>query len=453
MTNIIKAYDIRGIYPSEINEKNAYSIGRAFVSFLQKQTSKTKLTVVVGYDMRLSSPQLKNAIIRGITDQGADVINIELASTPTFYFAVAQYKYDGGIQVTASHNPKEYNGFKLVREQSICIGSENGLKDIEKEIESTVKENEFPTAKKGTIQKRSILTEHSIHDLGYANRIKIKPLKVVADAANAMGAQYMDELFKHLPCTVTKINFTLDGTFPAHAADPLQDETLKELKATVIKEKADIGIATDGDGDRVFFVDNSGKTIPQPIIRGLMAQAFLAQHPHSKICYDIRPGKITEEMIRTAGGIPIKTKVGHTNIKEAMRAHGALFAGESSGHFFLNMPEGCYEIPMIVILKMLELSSQGKPISDIIAPYKKYWSSGEINFTVQDKDKKIQEIAAHFSDGTIDYMDGITIEYPDFWFNVRKSNTEPLLRLNLEGVSEEIVKQKVEEIKRIILEM
>jgi phosphomannomutase len=447
---IFKAYDIRGIYPSDLNEEIIYKIGRAYATLIQNENEDKKLTIVVGRDMRLSSPQLSKALIKGLTEQGVDVVDIGLASTPTFYFAVGHCDYDGGALVSASHNPKEYNGLKMVRRKAIPVSGDTGIM----EIKEMVLQDKFGEAKeKGTVrEKEGVLQEQIQHDLKYADVSKIKPFKVVADPANAMGVLYLEELFKHLPCQLIKMNFELDGTFPAHQPDPIQEENVEELKKRVKEEKADLGIAPDGDGDRIFYVDDRGEIIPPHIIRGMLAQIFLKDHPGAKICYDIRPGKITEDMVREAGGIPIVTKVGHSLIKETMIKEDAIFAGESSGHFYLKMPSGSYEVPVIATLKLLEImSKKSKPISEIINPYDKYFHSGEINSEVEDKSAKIKEIAEKYKDAKkILWIDGVTIEYDDFWFNVRPSNTEPLLRLNLEAKTKELMKKKREELLSLI---
>src|SRR3989344_2220392 len=442
---IFKAYDIRGVYPTELNEEIAYRIARSFVLFIQKDKpiSSVSETIVIGRDMRTSSPQLADAIINGLTAQGAHIIDIGLVATPTFYFEVANSRHRGGIMITASHNPKEYNGLKMVKENAINLSIEE-MQWVNEHMDDTC------PAEKGKIKvKHTSLTEQIRHDVTYVTN-SIKKFLVVADAANSMGALIIRELFKYLPCKLIELNFELDGTFPAHPADPLADENLTALKQKVIAEKADIGIATDGDGDRIFFVDDKGETVPQAVMRGLIAQSFL-KDGQEKICYDIRPGKITEEMIRAAGGIPIKTKVGHTNIKETMRKENAMFAGESSGHFFVRTAHGSYEAPMIVLLKLLDwMSQEKKPISELIKPYNKYWNSGEINFRIQNKEEIMKKIEKHFHNGKIDKMDGISIEYKEFWFNVRASNTEPLLRLNLEAMNKEIGEERVAEIKKLI---
>jgi phosphomannomutase len=448
--SIFKAYDIRGVYPSDINEEVAYRIGKAYADFMHKHNPGKKLRIVVARDMRLSSPQLARELIRGVTEQGMSVVNIGLASTPTFYFAVANYGFDGGLQISASHNPKEYNGVKLVRPRAVPISGDTGINDIR---ELVIKNKFKPAKNKGRVkEKKGVLKDEVQHALKYVNAKKLKPFKVVADPANSMGILYLEELFRHLPCKLIKINFNLDGTFPTHQPDPSQEETLAELKKRVMKEKADIGIATDGDGDRVFFVDNLGERIGPEIIRGLMAQAFLKIHPGAKICYDVRPGKITEDMILEAGGKPVLTKVGHSLIKETLLREGAIFAGESSGHFVLKTESGAYEVPMIITLKMLELMTEkNQSLADIIKPYRKYYHSGEINFRVADKEAKIKALEQEFRDADkIMHLDGLSVFYQHYWFNVRASNTESLLRLNLEADSEEKMKEMQDKIIKII---
>lgn len=445
--SIFKAYDIRGIYPEQINEDIAYSIGRAYATLIQKENKGKKLKIVVARDMRVSSPQIHKALISGLTDQGVDVVDIGLASTPTFYFGVANYNYDGGIQVSASHNPKEYNGFKLVRRNAVPVSGDTGIHDVRVLVEK----NEFKDAtEKGKVTKKEdVLDEQLQHDLKYADINKIKPFKVVADTANGMGAQYLDALFSKLPCNLIRMYFELDGTFPNHQADPLKDENTKDIRKKIVEEKADLGIAIDGDGDRIFFIDEKGEVVPPQILRGILAKIFLREKPGSTICYDVRPGRITKDMIIENGGKPVKTRVGHSLIKEKMIEIDAYFAGESSGHFFLRIKSGSYEVPMIITLKLLqELSESGKTFSGLIKPYKRYFHSGEINSEVEDKEGKMKELAEIFKDAKeINHLDGVTIEYEDFWFNVRPSNTEPLLRLNLEAKTQE----KMEEMKQKII--
>ncbi|MFH0977709.1 MAG: phosphomannomutase/phosphoglucomutase [Candidatus Woesearchaeota archaeon] len=446
--SIFKAYDIRGVFGKDFDEQFAYKLGLAFPGLLREKEKKA-LTVVVGSDMRLSSPVLKRHLIDGLLDAGVDVVDIGLSPTPTFYFAVAHYKYDGGILVSASHNPKEYNGFKLVRARALPVSRDSGmfaLRDV-------VLAGQFKKSPiKGNLSRKDdVVKDQVVHELSFVNAKKIQPFKIVIDSANSMGAVYFDELFKSIPCKLVRMNWDLDGTFPSHEPDPLKVENLKSLAERVVKEKADLGIATDGDADRIFYVDNAGIPVEPGIIRAILSKLFLADKPGAKIVYDIRPGKITPETILNSGGIPIITAVGHSLIKERTIKEKAYFAGESSGHFFLNMDEGCYEVPMLVTLKILQdLSSFGHSFASYVLPYKKYFHSGEINFVVSDKDAKIREIRERYSDAKQLDIDGITIEYKDYWFNVRASNTEPLLRLNLEAISKDLMQQKTEELKKLI---
>lgn len=449
--NIFKAYDIRGVYGEDLDADTAYNIGLAYMALRREHDNKNKnLNIVVAEDMRLSSPELKKSLVKGLADSGAKVIDIGLSSTPMFYFAVANYGYDGGLMVSASHNPAAYNGFKMVREKALPISGETGIDFIKEKIIS----GQLAASAKGgqIIKKTGVLDDFIAHDLKYAEPSKIKNLKVAVDTANGMGAQYIEALFKRLPCRLIKMNFELDGNFPAHEADPLKDENNADLQKLIIKEGADLGIAIDGDGDRVFFIDELGRTIEQPIIRGILAQIFLREKPGAKICYDIRPGRITRDMIEEAGGIPIVTRVGHSLIKEQTIKEDAYFAGESSGHFFLNMDIGCFEVPNIVILKLLEEFSESKQrVSEYIKPLQKYYHSGEINSTVERAYEQIfSQIEKKYHDAKQSRLDGITVEYPDYWFNVRGSNTEPKLRLNLEARTKELMEKKRDEILKLI---
>jgi phosphomannomutase len=306
---------------------------------------------------------------------------------------------------------------------------------------------------KGDVSEREdVLDEELRVSLEHADLGKIKPLKVVADVANSMGAPFLDKLFSKLPCTLIRMNFELDGSFPVHQADPFQEKNIADLKRKVVSEGADLGLATDGDGDRIFFVDDKGELVEPAIIRGLLAKIVLREHPGATICYDIRPGKITYDMIVENGGKPVVTRVGHSLIKAHAIDENAIFAGESSGHFFLDIGHGFFEVPMIVALKILEeISVENRNFSEIIRPLKKYHHSGEINSEVANKEAKMKELAERYKDaGNISWLDGVTIEFDDYWFNVRPSNTEPLLRLNLEAETKDIMEQKRDEVLKII---
>lgn len=445
--SIFKAYDIRGIYDIDFDDSFAYQLGLAYCQLRRNELGRSDFTVVSGRDMRLSSENLQSELIKGLQAGGATVIDVGLVSTPTFYFAVAHYKYDGGIMVSASHNPGEYNGFKMVREMASPIGLDSGLNDIKKMLLDDIL---MPSDQVGNVvEKQSVVVDQVQFDLSYVNIKKIKAFKIVIDTSNAMGSLYFDELIKFLPqINIEKMNWQLDGNFPAHEADPFKPENVADLCVRVKETKADFGIATDGDSDRIFFIDNQGVPVEPGITRAILSKLFLQDTPGATIAYDIRPGKITYDTIIENGGKPLVCRVGHTLIKEAMIDTGAYFAGESSGHFFLNMGiEGCFEVPGIVALKlMVALSENKQTLSDYCQPYKKYFHSGEINLKVENGHEKIQLLKEKYQDGDQNEFDGLSVEYSDYWFNVRLSNTEPLLRLNLEAISEKIMEEKRDEI-------
>lgn len=449
---VFKAYDIRGIYPSEINEDFAYRLGFAFADLRQKEEGRDDLTVLVSRDMRLSSPALHESLIKGLVESGVNVIDIGLASTPTMYFASAFYKCDGGIQVSASHNPKDDNGFKLVRKNGVPVSEDTGMFDLREMVMSN---SLTKSAKLGIVTHK----EKVLDDL-YASQLKelnidvskIKPFKIVIDAGNSMGALDTAKMFEKLPCELIKLNFNLDGNFPAHQPDPLVDANLLPTIEAVKANNADLGIVPDGDGDRYFFVDNEGNIIRQEILRGIMAQIALSEHPGATVGYDIRPGKITLDMILEAGGKPLVTRVGHSLIKEAMIKNNAIFGGESSGHYFYKFSYGTFEAPFAFVLKFLQyISEQNKTVAAIVRPLKKYFHSGEINSQVTDKASKIKELSEKYQDAkNISYLDGVTIEFDNFWFNVRPSNTENKLRLNLEAVDQATMETKRDEVLNLI---
>ena len=449
---IFKAYDIRGIYGQDFDNELAYRLGKAYVA-LRKNDEDTKniqkLKIGVAYDMRLSSLDLKEALVRGLTEAGADVVDLGLIATPTFYFAVGHFNYDGGIMISASHNPKEWNGFKLVRAKGLPISGESGIEFLK---EQALINHFLPAQERGLVsENKNAQVEALNYALSFLKNKKIKPLKIVIDTANGMGGAYLGHLFDRLNLNISSLNFPLNGTFPAHEADPLKEENLEQLKKEVKNIGTDLGIATDGDGDRIFFIDDKGETIDPAIIRGLMAKLFLADKPGAKIGYDVRPGKITADLIKANGGIPVITRVGHSLIKEQMIKENIYFAGESSGHFYFNGPAGCFEYPEVMIIKLLILMSEtDKPISEIINPYKKYFHSGEINKSVADKEAVFKRLQEKYSDGKINLLDGVSVTYKDFWFNVRGSNTEAKIRLNLEAVSEEVMKEKRDEVLNLI---
>jgi phosphomannomutase len=449
--NIFKAYDIRGVFEKDFDLDFAYQLGQTFVALRKHDQDYIEgkiLKILVARDMRLSSPSVSKSLIAGLQAAGAEVIDAGLLSTPAFYFSVSKQQADGGIIVSASHNPKEWNGFKLVRTKSLPVSGETGIKWLKENIDDKAVNSNTETK---AIDLTSGAEDQLEHDLKYIHLDKIKPLHIIADAANGMGAQYLKLLAKNLPVKLEGINFDLDGSFPAHEADPLKPENIKQLSEAIIKNNADLGIATDGDGDRIFFLDNLGQLINPAIIRGLLAQIFLKDKPHSKICYDVRPGKITVDLIKKAGGIAIPSRVGHSLIKEQMLTENAYFAGESSGHFFLNLEIGCFEMPIIMIGRLLELfSALTSSIAEFIQPYRRYSHSGEINLSVDDKDKVLALIKNTYADANIKTLDGVSVTYPEYWFNVRASNTENKIRLNLEANDEKVMTEKRDEVLALI---
>lgn len=432
-----------------MNDDLAEAIGKAFSTLLQRENEGKNLTIAVGRDMRETSLPFQRRVIKGMVESGVNVIDIGLVSTPAFYFGVGHLGADGGLMVSASHNPPEYNGFKLVREKAIPVSGETGINTIADMIEQ---DDYIVTDVRGEVStKEGIPMLFTKAGLEFAGDGEIKRFKIVADSANGMGAQYLEDCFSIIDADLTKMYWEVDGTFPNHEADPFKEKNLVDIKAKVKEVGADLGIATDGDGDRIFFIDETGERVEPGILRGLLSQIMLRRFPGRVICRDIRPGKITDDLIIEAGGEPCITKVGHSLIKEKMRSVDAVFGGESSGHFFYKFPTGTYEGPITVIAHLLqELTTTGKTLSELAAPYKVYFHSGEINFVVEDKVGMMETIKNTYSDGDLMDLDGITITYKDFWFNVRASNTESKLRLNLEAVDEKTMEQKRDELVKLI---
>lgn len=449
---IFKSYDIRGIYPQEINEDFAVPITKAIFKIISDhKKDKGEIIVAVGRDMRLSSPAIFELVSKTLVEVGAHVIDLGIVSTPTFYFAVFKNKYDGGIQITASHNPKEYNGIKIVRMTShglIKIGKNTGMEDIKKMSIGGVAIKSTGTGR--ITRKEGVVKEEVENALKIAGNPKIKKFKLVADAANALGALYIEELFKHIPGDLIKMNFELDGTFPAHQADPLQHETLKDLQKRVVEKGADLGLAPDGDGDRLFFIDEKGQIVPPSIITALVARELLKKHKGGTILADIRyimtPKKIVEEL----GGTFVITKVGHAFITEKLHETGGIFAGESSAHYYFR-ETGNAESQLPVILMVLKVMTyEGKPLSEIIENLKRSHESGEFNFRVKNAPEIIDIIKKEFSDGEVSELDGVSVSYADWRLSLRSSNTEPLLRLNIEVDIEGEVEEKKKRILKLI---
>jgi len=440
--DIFKSYDIRGIYPAELDEATAEAIGRAFVDFLGATT------VAVGRDMRMSSQPLFEAFARGVTRQGADVIDLGLTSTDELYFSVGKFGYPAGAMITASHNPKDYNGFKLCREQAIALSADTGVFAIR----DLVARGEFSSAgAPGRVHARDVLPDFVEHCLSFVESKNIKPLRIVVDAGNGMGGLIVPAVFKRLPLEVIPLYFELDGTFPNHPASPIEPENMADLQAAVRAHKADLGAAFDGDADRVFITDEHGELVGGDMVTALVAKMLLRKHPGSTILYNLICSRSVPELIAAEGGRAVRTRVGHSIIKQVMREHNAIFGGEHSGHFYFR--DHYYaDSGLIALLVVLELISQeGKPVSELLRPLDRRFRSGEINSRVADIAAKLAELEQHYADAReIDHLDGVTIQYDAWWFNVRPSNTEPLLRLNVEADSAELLARKRDEVLALI---
>lgn len=441
-TAIFKSYDVRGIYPSELNEDLAYQIGRCFVPLLNAKT------VVVGRDMRPSGVRLFEAFARGATESGADVVDVGMVSTDALYFAVGKFGYDGGVMITASHNPAQYNGMKFTREEAQAMSLETGLSEIRDRM---VSGNLPPkAAKPGRVTQKNILDDFAQHCLSFIDPAKVKPFKVAIDAGNGMAGETVPHVFKHLPCEVLPLYFELDGNFPNHPASPIEPENMADLQAAVRKHHCDLGVAFDGDADRMFIVDEKGDLVDGSTVTALVALNTLKRHPGSRILYNLICSRSVPELIEKNGGIPIRSQVGHSLIKKTMREEDVLFGGEHSGHFYFK--ENWYaDSGMIALMQCLELFSEAnRPVSEVIAPIDTRFRSGEINSTVKDIPAKLKELQERYKDAQIDFLDGVTISYPDWWMNIRPSNTEPLLRLNVEGDTKELMERHRDEALALI---
>ena len=440
---IFKAYDVRGIYGQDLTDEIAYRIGRAAALYLQVPE------IAVGRDMRLSSPQLAAAIIQGITDQGVNAIDLGMTTTDESYFAVGKFNYAAGVMITASHNPGKYNGMKFCRAQAFPISLESGLADIR----DLAIRGEFPEpSNKGQVIQRDVTEEYISHALSFIDVSKVKPLKVVIDAGNGMAGLVMPRVFKHLPCTLIPLYFELDGNFPNHPASPIEPENMEDLQKKVRETGADLGAAFDGDADRMFPVDEHGDVVDGSMVTAIVSQSLLRKQPGSTILYNLIVSKSVPELVQKMGANAVRTRVGHSYIKAEMRRLNAIFGGEHSGHFYFR-DNWFADSGLIALLITLELVSiEGKPLSELLKPLDKGARSGEINSTVNDVQGKLQALEEHFGKQaqSVDHLDGITLDFGDWWFNVRPSNTEPLLRLNVEANSRELMEQKRNEVLEFI---
>ena len=441
---IFKAYDIRGIYPTDLNEAAAYAIGRAFVTFLKVDT------VLVGRDMRTSGPQIFDAVTRGIMDQGADVVNIGMVSTDQYYFACAQQRLPG-MMVTASHNPKQYNGFKMVRQMPYLLSGDEGIQDLRRIVETDAF---APATRQGAMREIDLSEQFVEAVLGLIDveALKSRPIKVVADTGNGMVGPILKRVYARLPVELVGLYLDPDGTLPNHGLDPLQPENRAELEQRVLSEGADAGFAFDGDGDRFFTIDDRGEFVAGDYMTALLGRYLLDKKPGARIVYDVRASWAVPNLIAAAGGTPLIERVGHAFIKRRMAAESVLFGGEVSGHYYFqdfNYADSGI-IPSLLIMEML--AKTGKKMSELLAPLEaQYFISGEINSTVADGKARMAELAQRYGDAKIEHIDGVSVSYDTWHFNVRGSNTEPLLRLNLESVASPAeMEQKRDEVLAII---
>ncbi|HMD03455.1 MAG TPA: alpha/beta fold hydrolase [Candidatus Baltobacteraceae bacterium] len=442
LQTIFKSYDVRGIYPTEFNDDIAYGIGRAFVEQLALKS------IVVGRDMRPSGEKLFAALARGANDAGADVTDIGLVSTDALYFAVGRYGFQGGVMITASHNPADYNGMKFTREQAQALSLDTGLDRIRDQVASGI--FALPAAQRGTIARKDVLDDFAAHCLSFVDPRAIKPFTIAIDAGNGMAGLTVPHVFSHLPCRVIPLFFELDGTFPNHPASPIEPENMIDLQKAVIENKCDLGVAFDGDADRMFIVDEKGGLVGGDMVTALVAINMLKRNPGAKILYNLICSRSVPEAILRAGGLPVRSPVGHSLIKKIMRDEDVLFGGEHSGHFYFR-DNWFADSGMIALLQCLEVfSDAGKPVSEVVAPIDTRFRSGEINSHVRDIPGKLAAIVAHYHDGRIDHLDGVTVSYPDWWMNVRPSNTEPLLRLNVEGDTKDVMERQRDDVLALI---
>ncbi|HEU5207063.1 MAG TPA: phosphomannomutase/phosphoglucomutase [Gaiellaceae bacterium] len=441
---VFKAYDVRGIYPSQLDEEGAYRVARAYTAHFEPRS------VALGHDMRLSSPSMAKAAAEGVADAGADVVDLGLVGTEMIYHAVTELILDGGICVTASHNPKQYTGMKIVRRGALPVGGDSGLAEIRALAEAGFDD----PVSRGDIRREDVWPSFVAKVLSFVDVAGIQALRVVIDAANGMAGAMLPPVLEHLPqLDVVRCYFEPDGSFPNHEPNPLLPENREFIVRKVTEERADLGVAYDGDADRCFFVDDTGEFVPGDFATALMAEAVLARAAGEKVIYDVRASWAVPETIERAGGIPLMNRVGHAFIKQRMRAEGAVFGGEVSAHYYFRefSQADTGVVPFLVMLDLL--SRSGRKLSELLRPYReRFFLTGEINTPVADVPLKLQELKERYSaeGGRMSHLDGISFEFDDWHFNVRPSNTEPLLRLNLEALSEGRMIEKRDEVLALI---
>jgi phosphomannomutase len=440
---LFKAYDVRGIVPGELTPEIAYQIGRALVEVTGAGI------VAVGRDMRLSGPAIAGATIDGIADSGADVIDLGLVSSDALYFAVGKFGYPAGVMITASHNPAEYNGLKFCREEARAMSLDTGLADIRDRIITGVGE---PAPRRGTVQQRDVIDEYADYMRSMVDLSKIAPLKIAIDAGNGMAGMTVPRVFAGLPVEIIPMYFELDGSFPNHDANPLEPENIIDLQRTVVEQGCDLGVAFDGDADRMFLIDEHGAFVGGDMVTAMVAVKLLDRSPGSAVVYNLICSRSVPEAIIAHGGRPLRSRVGHSYIKELMREEDAVFGGEHSGHFYFR--DLWYaDSGMMALLTVLELLSEaGKPLSEVLAPLDSRVRSGEINSEVAAPLEVTQRIEDHYAalGAEIDHLDGATVSFPDWWFNLRASNTQPLLRLNVEANDADLLAEKTAEVVAMV---
>jgi len=440
LSAIFKAYDVRGTVPDQLDGDVARRIGAAFATWAGAPR------IAVGRDVRLSSPELAEAFTEGVNSRGVDVVDLGLTSTDLVYFA-SGFLDVAAVSVTASHNPPNYNGLKFCLAGAVPVGEDTGLGDIRALAE---RDERPPTTSRGTVERRDLLEAYVEHVLGFVDADAIAPLTVVADTANGMGGLVVPPVMEHLPVKLVALYPELDGTFPNHPADPIVPENQADLRRAVVEHRADVGMAFDGDADRVFLVDEHAEGVSGSLVTALVAQALLKKEPGASVVHNLICSWVVPEVIRENGGKPVRTRVGHSFIKRVMAETGAVFGGEHSGHYYFreNYRADSGLIAGVVVLG--EMSKAGRPLSELLQPFRRYFDSGEINSRVEDQAAAIEQVAARFADGRQDRLDGLTVEYDDWWCNVRPSNTEPLVRLNVEARTAELLEEKTADVLSVI---
>jgi phosphomannomutase len=442
---VFKAYDVRGLHPAELDEEGAYAIGRGYVEQFEPRR------IAVGRDMRVSSPSMAAALIEGAADGGADVLDLGLVGTEMVYFAVGELGLDGGVCVTASHNPKEYTGMKIVRRGALPVGGESGLLDVRDRALDLVAGSDSPPPRRGSVGAYDVWPAFVDKVLSFVDVAKMEPLKVVIDAANGMAGAMLPPVLERLPVDAVTCHFEPDGTFPNHEPNPLLPENREFIVRKTTEEGADLGVAYDGDGDRCFFVDDTGEFVPGDFVTALLAESILEKEGGGKVIYDVRASRAVPETIERAGGEALMNRVGHAYIKHRMRKEGAVFGGEVSAHYYFRdfSQADSGVVPFLLVLELL--SKRGRKLSELLAPFReRFFITGEINTPVADVALKLQELKERYADGRVTHLDGISVDYDDWHFNVRPSNTEPLLRLNLEAGSQELMEAKRDEVIGVI---